>query len=186
MEKITKDICMNQTLTKQEFRLVYIISIIVQILASWFIWWCTDSIVGLLCCIAAFGFLDIYLLYDRIKRPPEDKEFYLIEDVFLNVREINVLINTIRTVDHAIRHCTYIINFSRNGTYKVGFIGKKEPKEIEADYSAAFFSNPGDKFYLLMSKSKEEERIIKAFNAKYYKLAEDDFDYIEGKYYPKM
>jgi len=27
--------------------------------------------------------------------------------------------------------------------------------------------------------------IINAFNAKYYKLVEEDFDYIEGKYYPK-
>ncbi len=143
-----------------------------------------DSVFWLLFCIAVFGILDIYVLYDRIKRPPEDKEFYIIEDVFLNAQEINVLANRIRAVRCRIRY-NYKIKFSQNGTHKVMFFSKKEPTEIDADYSAVFFSSPGDKFYLLMSKDKEEELIVKAFNAKYYKLAEEDFDYIDGKYYSK-
>ena len=184
MEIITKEMCMNQTITKQEFRLVYIICIIIEILTTWLIWWRMDSIFWLLFCIAFFGILDIYVLYDRIKRPPEDKEFYIIEDVFLSAQEINVSVNRISAVRCRIRY-DYKIKFSRNGTHRVMFFSKKEPTEIDADYSAAFFSKPGDKFYLLMAKNNKEELIIKAFNAKYYKLAEEGFDYIDGKYYPK-
>lgn len=69
---------------------------------------------------------------------------------------------------------------------------KKEPEETDADYSAVFFSEPGDKFYLLMSKNpkslsenSKKDMIIKAFNAKYYKLVEEDFEYKDGKYYPQ-
>ena len=82
---------------------------------------------------------------------------------------------------HNVMQFEYQIKFSRSGIHNVLFFSKAEPEDIDADYSAVFFSNLGDKFYLLMSKSNKEELIIKAFNAKYYTLAEDDFDYIDGK-----
>ena len=184
MKKIAKDICMNQTLTKQEFRRAYIICIIIEILTTWLICWCMDNIFWLLFCIAFFALLDIYILYDRIKRPPEIKEFYIIEDVFLNAQESNVLQNRINAFSYGMRY-NYKIKFSQNGTHEAMFFSKKEPKEIDADYSAVFFSQPGDKFYLLMSSVQNKQSIIKVFNAKYYELDENDFDYKDGKYYPK-
>ena len=79
--------------------------------------------------------------------------------------------------------CT--LKFSRNGTYDVNIFEKSEPEKPSCDYSAVNFSKPGDKFYLMISKRGENKCIVKAFNSKYFKLVEEDFEYVDGKYYPK-
>ncbi len=183
MEKITKEMCINQKNGKWMSMFIYII--IIEILGTLRICLKSDSIWWLVFCIITFGTMTVivyHLLRKRFHAVAKNKDLYLVEDVFINVHEINAFSNRFNRYTH---HYDYEIKFSRNGIHNVMILSKKEPEEIDTDYSAVFFSNPGDKFYLLMSKSNKEELIIKAFNAKYYKLAKEDFDYIDGKYYPK-
>ena len=101
--------------------------------------------------------------------------YYIVEDVFINVQEKNAFANKSFAFNYGgligykrLRKYDFEIKFSRNGMHQIILFSKKEPQETDANYSAVFFSQPGDKFYLLMSKNNKEELIIKAFNAKYY------------------
>ena len=182
MKKITKEMCINQTNDKWKSIFIYII--IIEILGIFEICSDSDSIWLFVFCVVTFSIMTViayHLFRKKFHIVAKNIEFYLVEDVFINVHEINAFSNRFNRYTH---HYDYKIKFSRNGIHNVMILSKKEPKEIDADYSAVFFSQPGDKFYLLMSKSKEE-LIIKAFNSKYYKLVENDFDYIDGRYYPK-
>lgn len=183
MKKITKEMCINQT--NDKWKSIFVYMVIIEILALFGIGLKSDSIWWLIFCIITFGALTVFAYYALRKKfhvVTENNDFYIVEDVFINAHEIYAISNRL---NRHIHHYDYEIKFSRSGIYSIIILTKKEPKEIDADYSAVFFSKPGDKFYLLMSKGKGEELIIKAFNAKYYKLVENDFEYIDGKYYPK-
>ena len=149
----------------------------------------TNSVWWLIFGIATFGALIIIVFLSLRKRfnlIPKNNDLYIAEDVFINSNEINAVTNKLRAFTrHNVMQFEYQIKFSRNGIHNVIFFTKVEPEYIDADYSAVFFSKPGDKFYLLMSSNAKNQNIVKAFNAKYYKLAEEDFDYVDGKYYPK-
>ena len=187
MEKITKEMCINPKNNKWKWPFVYIIML--AVLGTIRIYVDTNSVWWLIFGIATFGALIIIVFLSLRKRfnvITKNNDLYIAEDVFINSNEINAVTNKLRAFTrHNIMQFEYQIKFSRNGIHNVMFFTKVEPEYIDADYSAVFFSNPGDKFYLLMAKNNKEELIIKAFNAKYYKLAEEGFDYIDGKYYPK-
>ncbi|MBQ7034129.1 MAG: hypothetical protein IJN34_00150, partial [Clostridia bacterium] len=115
-----------------------------------------------------------------------DDDYYIVEDVFLSVQEKKAVVNTIYAIGrHMPKHYDYDIKFSHNGTHRIKLLSTKEPEKLEANYFAVFFSKPGDKFYLMISKRGENECIVKAFNSRYFKLVEEDFECIDGKYYPK-
>lgn len=190
MKKITKEVYINETKNKWKSAFIYII--IVEILGTIRICLDSDSILWLVICVIVFGLMTVlayYALRKRFNVASKNAELYIVEDVFINVNEKNVFANRFNRYG---RQYEYEIKFSRNGIYRIILFSKKEPEEIDADYSAVFFSKPGDKFYLLISKNpkllsenSKKDMIIKAFNAKYYKLVEDDFEYKDGKYYPK-
>ena len=187
VEKITKAMCINLKNNKWKWPFVY--TTLLAVLQTITIYVYTNSVWWLIFCIATFGALIViafFVLRKRFNAVTKNNDLYISEDVFINANEINALTNQLRRFSrHNVMQFEYQIKFSRSGIHNVLFFSKAEPEDIDADYSAVFFSNPGDKFYLLMSKSNKEELIIKAFNAKYYQLSEDDFDYIDGKYYPK-
>ena len=187
VEKITKAMCIYLKNNKWKWPFVY--TTLLAVLQTFTIYVYTNSVWWLIFCIATFGALIViafFVLRKRFNAVTKNNDLYISEDVFINANEINALTNQLRRFSrHNVMQFEYQIKFSRSGIHNVLFFSKAEPEDIDADYSAVFFSNPGDKFYLLMSKSNKEELIIKAFNAKYYQLAEDDFDYIDGKYYPK-
>ncbi len=200
MQKITKDMCINQTNSKWKSIFIYIITI--EILGTLRICSDSDSIWLFVFCVVTFSIMTVFaylLLRKSFHIVAKNSEFYLVEDVFINVQEKNAFANKLAAFNHGgligyrrLREYDFEIKFLRNGIHNVMIMSKKEPKEIDADYSAVFFSQPGDKFYLLMSKNpkltsgnSKKDMIIKAFNAKYYKLVEEDFDYKDGKYYPK-
>ena len=192
MEKITKDMCVN--VIKNRWKSAFMYIIILEILCAIKIYLDSNSIWWLVICVVIFGVLTVVVYYALRKRfnvTSKNAENFIVEDVFINVHEKNAIANRFNRLRYGEQY-DYEIKFSRNGIYKIILFSKKEPEEIDADYSAVFFSNPGDKFYLLISKNPkflvENSRkymIINAFNAKYYKLVEEDFDYIEEKYYPK-
>ncbi len=111
-------------------------------------------------------------------------QFYIAEDVFINVQRTNTFakapfVFAYRTYEN----CT--LEFSQNGTYTVSIYEKSEPANPSCDYSAVNFSQPGDKFYLLILQEENKDTILKCFNAKYYEVFAEDFAYKDGKYYPK-
>ena len=187
MATITKEMCTNPKNNKWKRPFIFIIVLVVLeiirfCLLSYPVWLIVFYIVifGTVIVIAFF------VLRKRFNAVTENKDFYIVEDTLINVSEINVATNRLRRFTRFhYRQYDYEIEFSCNGKHNVLFFSKEEPKDIDADYSAVFFSQPGDKFYLLMSKDKEEKFIVKAFNAKCYKLVENDFDYIDGRYYPR-
>ena len=149
------------------------------------IWW-------LMAYVIFFGIFTLILYYLlRRKFNNATNVYYIVEDVFINVQEKNAFANKSFAFNYGgfigyrrLRKYDFEIKFSRNGMHQIILFSKKEPQETGANYSAVFFSKPGDKFYLLMSSNTNNKNILKAFNEKYYKLAEEDFDYIDGKYYP--
>ncbi len=188
MEKITKEMCINSKNNKWKWPFVYIIML--AVLGTIRIYVDTNSVWWLIFCIATFGTLiaiAFFVLRKRFNAVTKNNDLYISEDVFINANEINALTNQLRGFSrHNVMQFEYQIKFSRSGIHNVIFFTKAEPEDIDADYSAVFFSNPGDKFYLLMSSNAKNQNIIKAFNAKYYTLVQEDFDYIDGKYYPKQ
>lgn len=183
MIKITKEMCENQAKDKWQSICIYIILIAIFVTVK--IFRDSDSIWWLVACIGLFGTVTValyYILRKKLDITANNGEFYIVEDVFINVHEINVFTNRFNRYTN---HYDYQIKFSRNGIHNIKLFSKKEPEEIEEDYSAVFFSKPGDKFYLMIKPGEKEDIILKCYNAKYYSIYEDDFDYIDGKYYPK-
>lgn len=104
--------------------------------------------------------------------------YYIVEDVFIHVFEKEYI-----SLKHANR-VLYTLKFSKSGEYTYWASKKwKNQEKDDENYSAIFFSNPGDKFYLVIAK--RDGKICRCYNKTYFSLYEDDFDYIDGKYYPK-
>lgn len=200
MKRITKDVCVNET--NNEWRPKFRWAIAIVILGAFSVDVEANGIWWLIAYIIFFGIFTLilyYLLRKKFNHATNDNSYYIVEDVFINVQEKNTFTNRSIAFNYGgligyrhLRKYDFEIKFSRNGMYQIILFSKNEPKEIDADYSAVFFSELGDKFYLLMSKNpkslsenSKKDMIIKAFNAKYYKLVEEDFEYKDGKYYPK-
>lgn len=102
---------------------------------------------------------------------------YIVEDVFIRVRK-----KEIPSLHHA-NTLQYTLTFSRSGDYTYltdSGSDRKEPEDPGADYSAVHFSRPGDKVYLVISE--RSGKILRCFNARYYRLCEEDFTLADGKY----
>ncbi len=179
MEKISLYVCRNLLIKANNFKLVYanifLFSGWIYLTGKYGI--NTVSIVGTVVFIVISIF--IFVWQKRRDNKLKNNQFYIVEDVFINITRRKVWTKYTRTYEN----CT--IKFSRNGTYDVNIYERRESKRPSCDYSAVNFSQAGDKFYLLMIPGKEKDIILKCFNAKYYKILEEDFDYIDGKYYPK-
>ena len=183
MYEITREMCKIET--KSKWQSAFVLIIILSILAIIRACMTLDSIWWSIFVTAIFVFMAIisYIIFrKKFKGIEKNDEFYIVEDVFINVREVRAFANRFRRYR---AYYEFDIKFSRNGLHHMLLYSKDEPEEIEADYSAVFFSNPGDKFYLLMMKDKEKDIILKCFNAKYYKISEYDFNLVDGKYIPK-
>jgi len=179
MEKITLFVCRELLIKSNNFKLVY------ANIFLFFGWICLTikyginavSIVGTVMFIVISIF--IFVWQKRRDNKLKNNQFYIAEDVFINLKRRKVWTKYTGKYEN----CT--LKFSRNGTYDVNIYEKREPKTPSCDYSAVNFSKPGDKCYLLMIPGKNKNIILKCFNAKYYEMFEPDFDYIDGKYYPK-
>lgn len=134
------------------------------------------SIVGFIVIVFMIVFVWVWQKWrdNRLK----NNQFYIAEDTFLSVKRRKAWLYFKRY-----ENCT--LKFTRNGTYSVNIFEKMEPEKASCDYSAANFSKHGDKFYVLVMQGKRKNKILKCFNARYYEIFEEDFDYKDGKYYPR-
>ncbi len=120
------------------------------------------------------------ILHKKRQNKLKNNKFHIAEDVFINVERVKFF----KKPQGKFEICTF--KFSKNGTYEVNLYEKREPEKPSCDYSAVHFSKPGDKVYLLILEEDKKNVILKCFNAKYYKIFEDDFEYKDGKYFPKI
>ena len=180
MNKITKHNFLSEK-TKLNFKTIISVVAFIILLALE-IWLHTDNKTAffvifsiILFIIISVSILDIILKH-KTKHLPSP--YYIVEDKFIHVRE---------KVEIHIKHSNrvyYTIKFSKHGEYVYyTSVRWKNSEKDDADYSSIFFSNPGDKFYLVISK--KDGKISKCYNQKYYSICKEDFDYIDGKYYPK-
>lgn len=184
MKTITKKQCVAEV--GGSFLSTLIIATVMAVVFPFLFWlenrdlvW-TIILAVLLIAILLFG---AFTLRKRLKSI-QKHNYYIVEDVFINVQEKYALANRIRRIRRGGQYY-YEIDFCHNGVHCITLFDKKEPEELDADYSAVHFSKSGDKFYLLVLQGEKESAVLKCFNARYYELFEDDFDYIDGKYYPK-
>ncbi len=179
MEKITLFVCRELLIKSNNFKLVYANIFLFFGQIYLFLKYGVDimTIVGTI----AFVIVSIFIFVWQKRRDNKLKnnQFYVVEDVFINIKRRKVWTKYYGRYEN----CT--LKFSRNGTYDVNIYEKREPVKPSCDYSAVNFSKPGDKFYLLMIPGKEKNIILKCFNARYYEMFEADFEYKDGKYYPK-
>lgn len=179
MEKITVYLCSNLLIRVNNFKLIF--ANILLIFCSIYLF--LESGVNTATIVGAIVFIifGVFIFVWQKKRDTKLKnyQFYIAEDVFINIKRRKIWSKYLGRSEN----CT--LKFSRNGTYDVNIFEKREPVKPSCDYSAVNFSKPGDKFYLLMIPGKKKNIILKCFNAKFYEIFEEDFDYLDGKYYPK-
>lgn len=173
MIKITKNECLRQSDQKWKLLLFIAIGYSLFRLIRYIYKFNNLLIPAIIICV--MGIVSYFLCYFMRKRTRgliKRNKFYLVEDVFLSSEE-----------KRAQKH--YKIKFSRNGYHTIQLMGKEEPKNMDADYSTVFFSRAGDKFYILITVENGTEKIFRCYNAKYYEISDEDFELIDGKYYPK-
>ena len=179
MKKITLYVCRELLIKTNNSKLI--LGIIFLLFCSIFLFLKhgidTITVVGLM----IFIITGIFIIVWQKRRDNKilNNKFYIAEDVFINIKRRKFYNKGYGRTES----CT--LKFSRNGTYDVNIFEKSEPENPSCDYSAVYFSKPGDKFYLLIMQDKDKNVILKCFNAKYYEIFEDDFELIDGKYYPK-
>lgn len=135
--------------------------------------------VGLALFGVAVGFGFIIFINKRNKKLITN-QFYIAEDIFLSVDK-----RTLWSRGTGVSR-KYTLQFTRNGVHKIVLRGNRVPEKPSCDYSAANYSERGDKFYLLIVKGKKYDKILHCFNAKFYQIFEPDFDYQDGIYVPKV
>ncbi|MBQ8203816.1 MAG: hypothetical protein IJZ75_06005 [Clostridia bacterium] len=180
MNRITKHNFLSEK-TKLNFKTIISGAAFIILLALE-IWLHTDNkitffiIFGvILFIILAVSILDIVLKY-KTKHLPSP--YYIVEDTFIHVREKEEI-----HVKHANR-IYYTVKFSKRGEYVYYASARwKNREKDDADYSCIFFSKSGDEFYLVISE--HNGKICRCYNKKYFVLCEEDFVFIDGKYYPK-
>lgn len=179
MKKITRKSCVAEIVCDDFARLM--IAIVFGVVASIFSWFRSDDLNSFLNLIAILVIMFLCIAIHILKKSKRvfAEEFYIVEDVFIRAKTISNLYRT-RT--------SYTLKFSRSGEYSLTMPGRgEEPKDPSVDYIATKFSVAGDKFFLVMmpNKGDKADKIIKAFNQRYFTFCEEDFDFIDGRYYCK-
>ncbi len=121
--------CVNVKNNRWKSAFIYII--IVEILGTLKICLDSDSIWRLVICVVIFGMLTVVVYYALRKRfnvASKNAEFFIAEDVLINVRKKNAMANRFNRLKYDEQY-VYEIKFSRNGIYKIILFSKKNPKK---------------------------------------------------------
>lgn len=112
------------------------------------------------------------LLVKRI----QNNDFFIVEDRLVKIKSYDP---KVIKLNMGPANTFSSLNFQCNGSYKIS--GTKKEAYSKADYLSTASSEVNDKFYLVLYKGK----IIKCFNARYYVIDENEFEFDGGKYLPK-
>lgn len=186
MKKITKEICI--VFINDYNRSKPIFWIFVSVFALLAIWFFTENVIVLLAAAVLLSALTICAAYIANKRinNVDLSSFYLVEDVIADFHKKGSYdaggsgknyVYTFRDYGE------YTIHKSAYPTIEIPLHKEKDVDHLSIEKMCIESCEKGDIFYLLIVKEKDRAKIIKCFPKYHFDIEQDDFDYIDGKYY---
>ena len=184
MKKITKEMCMVyvKDYYKSNEIVLFILSIFVAAAVGFF----TKNVI-IATVAVILGFFTMFFITKATTKNLEN--FYLVEDVIIDCQK------KISTKASGGSGHNYIYTFRDNGKYTIHksthptveilLHKEKNIDHLSVESLCIESREKGDMHYLLIAKKKEQAQIIKCFPKYNFDILQEDFDYIDGKYYCK-
>ena len=153
--------------------------------------WLLSRKILLLAIVSAIvvSFFTVYAV--KVKRKIENIQkvnFYLVEDVVIDFKKKFAFGKHRSGYDYIYtfkKYGKHAIHKSAYPTKEVFFRKEKNATHLPVAETAIQSCEAGDMFYLLILEEQGFKKIIKCFYKVYYGIENEDFDYIEEKYYCK-
>ena len=189
MKKITKEMCM--VYVKDYYKSNAIVLFILSIFAVVGVGFFTKNVI-IAAIVAALALLAILFIINAKTKKIQNlnwEDFYLVEDVVVDCQK------KISTKASGGSGHNYIYTFRDNGKYtihksthptvEIPLHKEKNIDHLSVERLCIESREKGDMYYLLIAKEKEQAQIIKCFPKYNFDILQEDFDYIDGKYYCK-
>ena len=189
MKRITKEMCLVyiKDYYKSNPIALFLLSIFAVVAVGFF----TKNVI-IAASVAALAFVTELFVIKTTTIKIENvnfEDFYLVEDVIVDCQK------KISTDANGGSGRTYIYTFRDNGKYTIHKSAyptteillhkEKHIDHLSVEKLCIEACEKGDMYYLLISKAKERTQIIKCFPKYNFDILQEDFDYIDGKYYCK-
>ncbi|MBQ8858571.1 MAG: hypothetical protein IJ012_02135 [Clostridia bacterium] len=189
MKKITKEMC--TVFIKDHYKSKPIFLIFISIFAPIALWFFTKNIIVVAISAAlllALSILAIYIANQKINNI-DLGNFCLVEDVVVAFKKAR------RSSKSGGAGYDYIYTFKNHGkhtisksvypTVEIPLHREKHIRHLPVENLCIQSCEKGDLYYLLITKEKECTKIIQCFPAYHFRIVQEDFDLIDGKYYCK-
>ena len=189
MKRITKEMCM--VYIKDHYRSNLIVLSIPSVFAVIAVGFFTKNVI-VAAIVAALALLEILFIIKVKTKKIENlswEDFYLVEDVIIGCQK-KISARASGGSGH-----NYIYTFRDNGKYtihksahptvEIPLHKEKNIDHLSIESLCIESREKGDMYYLLIAKEKEQAQIIKCFPKYNFDILQEDFDYIDGKYYCK-
>ena len=189
MKRITKEICMIYI--KDHYKSNLIVLSILSVFAVVAVGFFTKNVM-VAAIVAALAFVIIFFIIKTTTKRIENvnlNDFYLAEDVLVDCQK------RISTKASGGSGHNYIYTFRENGKYTIHKSAhptveillhkEKHVDHLSVENLCIESREQGDMYYLLILKEQDHTKIIKCFPKYNFDILQEDFDYIDGKYYCK-
>ena len=189
MKRITKEMCIVYIKDHYGSNLVVLsmLSVFVVIAVGFF----TKNVI-VAATVVALAFVTIFFIIKMTTKKIINvnlNDFYLVEDVLVDCQK------RISTKASGGSGHNYIYTFRDNGKHtihksahpivEIPLHKEKDIDHLSVEKLCLESCEKGDMYYLLIAKKKKLLRIIKCFPKYNFEISQEDFDYIDGKYYCK-
>ena len=188
MKRITKEMCMIYIKDHYKSNLIgSILSVFAVVTVGFF----TKNVM-VAAIVAALAFVIIFFIIKTTTKRIENvnlNDFYLVEDVLVDCQK------RISTKASGGSGHNYIYTFRDNGKYtihksvhptvEIPLHKEKDIDHLSVEKLCLESCENGDMYYLLIEKKNERTKIVKCFPKYNFDILQEDFDYIDGKYYCK-
>ena len=189
MKKITKEMCAIFVRDYNKSKPIFLIFISIFALVA--LWVLTKNIVVVALSAVLLLVLTIravYIVNQKIK-DIDLSSFYLVEDVIVEFKKRHTHSKASGSGHNYIYtfrdNGEYTIHKSAHTTIEVPLHKEKYIDNLSVEKMCIESCEKGDMYYLLVLKKKECSQIIKCFPKYNFDIAQEDFDFIDGKYYCK-
>lgn len=197
MYRITKEMCLTFLKHYYKSRIIFLLlaSVILLVLLCSFLCGSDYSYISVFVCIillcAYVATLFVYVLKaKRNLNSINTVKLYLVEDTVVKFKK------RFRFGNPNGASYSYSYEFSEYGKHRITKsiyptfeISSKKEKHIShstVDNLSIESNEKGDLFYLLICDEAKKKTIIKCFYKYYFDVKEDDFEYLDGKYYCRI
>ena len=189
MKKITKEMC--EVFIKDHYKSSPMFLVFVAIFALVALWFFTKNIVIVATSAALALVAIIFIIYITNKKVNNlnSEDFYLVEDVvadFKKERTYGKARGSGHNYIYTFRdYGEYTIHKSSHPTTELPLHKEKNISQLSVEKMCLESCEKGDIYYLMIVKKKEGAKIIKCFPKYSFDITQEDFDFIDGKYYCK-